>query len=69
MVQAAQDEYFTEHAPDGMIIRADHRIAIVAGYLTAEVTRTSAFHYMHPEDVDCALKAQSLSKWFLENEF
>lgn len=61
MIQATKDEYFTQHTPTGTIIRTDHRIATVAGYMTGEVTGMSAFDYIHPEDQEFALKAQSLS--------
>ncbi len=65
-MQAVQDEYVTQHTTTGTIMQTDHRIAIIAGYLTGEVTGMSAYDYVYKEDLEYTLKAQSLSKLVLE---
>ena len=65
IMQAVQDEYVTQHTPTGTIIQTDHRIAIIAGYMTGEVTGMSAYDYVYGEDLEYTLKAQSLSKFLL----
>lgn len=62
IMQAVQDEYITQHSTTGTIIQTDHRIAVIAGYLTGEVTGMSAYDYVYSEDLEYTLKAQSLSK-------
>lgn len=47
----AYSEYWTRHLMDGRIVQVDQSISLVAGYMTEEVTGTSAFFYMHKEDV------------------
>lgn len=47
----AYSEYWTRHLIDGRIVQCDQSISLVAGYLTEEVTGTSAFFFMHKEDV------------------
>ncbi|XP_031789580.1 circadian locomoter output cycles protein kaput isoform X3 [Nasonia vitripennis] len=51
VLEANKNEYFTRHLPDGRIIFCDHRISIIAGYMSDEVSGTSAFKFMHKEDV------------------
>ncbi|XP_057381265.1 neuronal PAS domain-containing protein 2-like [Daphnia carinata] len=60
IMQAVQDEYVTQHTTTGTIMQTDHRIAIIAGYLTGEVTGMSAYDYVYKEDLEYTLKAQSL---------
>ena len=62
-MQATQDEYVTQHLTSGTIIQTDHRIAVIAGYLSGEVTGMSAYDYVYPEDLEYTLKAQSLSEY------
>lgn len=62
MMQAVQDEYYTQHTTTGTIIRTDQRIATIAGYFSGEVTGMSAHDYIFTEDLEYTLKAQSLSK-------
>lgn len=47
----AHSEYWTRHLIDGRIVQVDQSISLVAGYMTEEVTGTSAFFFMHKEDV------------------
>ena len=61
IMQAVQDEYITQHTTAGTIIRTDHRIAVIAGYMSGEVTGMSAYDYVYSEDLEYTLKAQSLS--------
>ncbi|XP_043285664.1 hypoxia-inducible factor 1-alpha-like isoform X2 [Venturia canescens] len=51
LLEANKEEYVTRHLVDGRIIFCDHRISVVAGYMTHEVSGMSAFKYMHAEDV------------------
>lgn len=51
LLEANKDEYVTRHLPDGRIIFCDHRISVVAGYMSEEVSGLSAFGFMHKEDV------------------
>lgn len=44
-------EYWTRHLIDGRIVQCDQSISLAAGYMTEEVTGTSAFVFMHKEDV------------------
>ncbi len=62
IMQAVQDEYVTQHTTTGTIIQTDHRIAVIAGYLSGEVTGMSAYDYVFKEDLEYTLKAQKLSK-------
>jgi hypothetical protein len=62
IMQAVQDEYVTQHTTTGTIIQTDHRIAVIAGYLSGEVTGMSAYDYVYGEDLEYTLKAQKLSK-------
>lgn len=48
---AAYSEYWTRHLIDGRIVQVEQSISLVAGYMTEEVTGTSAFFFMHKEDV------------------
>ncbi|XP_014613092.1 PREDICTED: uncharacterized protein LOC106791735 [Polistes canadensis] len=51
ITDANKEEYVTRHLVDGRIIYCDHRISIVAGYMSEEVSGMSAFKYMHKDDV------------------
>ncbi|KAK0178050.1 hypothetical protein PV328_002035 [Microctonus aethiopoides] len=51
LFEANKQEYVTRHLLDGRIVFSDHRIAVVAGYMTEEVSGTNAFSFMHKEDV------------------
>ncbi|KAK6627618.1 hypothetical protein RUM44_010096 [Polyplax serrata] len=51
LLEAKKEEYVTRHEPSGKMIYIDHRIAIVAGYLSEEVLGLSAFNFMHKDDV------------------
>lgn len=60
LVESTKDEYITRHTMDGKILYTDHRISFVTGLMPGEVMGTSAFHYMHPEDVMWSLVAHKL---------
>ncbi|XP_020296520.1 circadian locomoter output cycles protein kaput-like isoform X2 [Pseudomyrmex gracilis] len=45
-----KDEYVTRHLVDGRIIYCDHRISLIAGYMSEEVSGENAFKYMHKDD-------------------
>lgn len=47
----AYSEYWTRHLVDGRIVQCDQSISLAIGYMTEEVTGTSAFVFMHKEDV------------------
>ncbi|KOB74415.1 Methoprene tolerant protein 1 [Operophtera brumata] len=47
----AYSEYWTRHMIDGRIVQCDQSISLAVGYMTDEVTGTSAFVFMHKEDV------------------
>lgn len=47
----AYSEYWTRHLIDGRIVQCDQSISLAVGYMTEEVTGTSAFVFMHKEDV------------------
>lgn len=47
----AYSEYWTRHLIDGRIVQCDQSISLVAGYMTDEVNGTSAFVFMHKDDV------------------
>lgn len=47
----AYSEYWTRHLVDGRIVQCDLNISLATGYMTEEVTGTSAFVFMHKEDV------------------
>lgn len=49
-MDANKDEYVTRHLVDGRIIYCDHRVSVVAGYLSEEVSGLSAFSFMHKDD-------------------
>ncbi|XP_063986189.1 circadian locomoter output cycles protein kaput-like isoform X2 [Diachasmimorpha longicaudata] len=51
LLEATKEEYVTRHLVDGRIIFCDHRISIVAGYMSEEVSGANAFRYMHKDDV------------------
>ncbi|XP_017762707.1 PREDICTED: aryl hydrocarbon receptor nuclear translocator-like protein 2 isoform X2 [Eufriesea mexicana] len=50
IIDANKDEYITRHLVDGRIIYCDHRVSVVAGYLSEEVSGMSAFGFMHRDD-------------------
>ncbi|EFN85711.1 Neuronal PAS domain-containing protein 2 [Harpegnathos saltator] len=50
IIDANKDEYVTRHLIDGRIIYCDHRVSVVAGYLSEEVSGLSAFAFMHKDD-------------------
>ncbi|CAL7935902.1 unnamed protein product [Xylocopa violacea] len=50
IIDANKDEYITRHLVDGRIIYCDHRVSVVAGYLSEEVSGMSAFSFMHKSD-------------------
>lgn len=50
IIDANKDEYITRHLVDGRIIYCDHRVSVVAGYLSEEVSGMSAFSFMHKKD-------------------
>lgn len=47
----AYSEYWTRHLVDGRIVQCDQSISLALGYMTEEVTGTSAFVFMHKDDV------------------
>lgn len=51
LIEACRYEYKTRHLIDGRIVQCDHRISVVAGYLTTEVSGLSPFTFMHKDDV------------------
>ncbi|XP_069955507.1 neuronal PAS domain-containing protein 2-like isoform X3 [Cherax quadricarinatus] len=60
LVESTQDEYITRHGMDGKILYTDHRISFVTGLMPTEVIGTSAFNYMHPDDMMWSVVAQKL---------
>ncbi|XP_076670678.1 uncharacterized protein LOC143369986 isoform X2 [Andrena cerasifolii] len=50
IMDANKNEYVTRHLVDGRIIYCDHRVSVVAGYLSEEVSGLSAFSFMHKDD-------------------
>ncbi|XP_050666152.1 aryl hydrocarbon receptor nuclear translocator-like protein 1 [Leptidea sinapis] len=48
---SAYSEYWTRHLIDGRIVQCDQSISLAAGYMIEEVTGTSAFVFMHKDDV------------------
>jgi PAS domain-containing protein len=52
---------------DGRIIFCDHRISIVAGYMSEEVSGTSAFKFMHKDDVRWTIVVLRHSKFFVSS--
>ncbi|KAK9884917.1 hypothetical protein WA026_009154 [Henosepilachna vigintioctopunctata] len=57
LLDASRDEYITRHLVDGRIINCDHRISLVAGYMTDEVAGLSAFKFMHKDDLHFVIVA------------
>lgn len=51
LAPTSYSEYWTRHLVDGRIVQCDQSISLAAGYMTEEVTGTSAFVFMHKEDV------------------
>ncbi|XP_068213142.1 uncharacterized protein [Palaemon carinicauda] len=60
LVESTQDEYITRHGMDGKILYTDHRISFVTGLMPTEVVGTSAFTYMHQDDILWSIVAQKL---------
>ncbi|KAK7073111.1 hypothetical protein SK128_001554, partial [Halocaridina rubra] len=60
LIESTQDQYITRHGMDGRILYTDHRISFVTGLMPSEVVGTSAFTYMHQEDVLWSIVAQKL---------
>lgn len=50
IMDANKDEYVTRHLVDGRIIYCDHRVSVVAGYMSEEVSGLNAFAFMHKDD-------------------
>lgn len=65
LLEANKNEYFTRHLVNGEIVFCDHRISIVAGYMSDEVIRNSAFKFMHKDDVRWTIVALRDSKFLL----
>lgn len=57
LLEATKEEYITRHEPTGKMTYIDHRVAIVAGYMSEEVLGQSAFNFMHKDDVTWAMIA------------
>ncbi|CAG5081433.1 Similar to Arntl: Aryl hydrocarbon receptor nuclear translocator-like protein 1 (Mus musculus) [Cotesia congregata] len=57
LYEANKQEYITRHLVDGRIVFSDHRIALVAGYMSEEVSGVNAFRFMHKDDVMWAITA------------
>ncbi|XP_029660268.1 aryl hydrocarbon receptor nuclear translocator-like isoform X2 [Formica exsecta] len=51
IMDANRDEYMTRHLVDGRIVYCDHRVSVVAGYLSEEVSGLNAFAFMHKADL------------------
>ncbi|CAL4158452.1 unnamed protein product, partial [Meganyctiphanes norvegica] len=58
LMESIQDEYITRHQMDGKILYTDHRISFVTGLMPGEVLGSSAFNYMHSEDMLWSIVAQ-----------
>ncbi|XP_012542049.1 aryl hydrocarbon receptor nuclear translocator-like protein 2 isoform X4 [Monomorium pharaonis] len=50
ILDASKSEYWTRHLVDGRIICCDHRVSVVAGYLSEEIQGLNAFAFMHKDD-------------------
>ncbi|KAL3280019.1 hypothetical protein HHI36_017527 [Cryptolaemus montrouzieri] len=57
LLDISRNEYVTRHLVDGRIISCDHRISLIAGYMTDEVSGLSAFKFMHKDDVRWVITA------------
>ncbi|XP_074101770.1 uncharacterized protein LOC141529196 isoform X2 [Cotesia typhae] len=57
LYEANKQEYITRHLVDGRIVFSDHRIALIAGYMSEEVSGVNAFRFMHKDDVMWAITA------------
>ncbi|XP_064082087.1 circadian locomoter output cycles protein kaput-like isoform X2 [Macrobrachium nipponense] len=60
LTESNHDEYITRHTMDGKILYTDHRISFVTGLMPSEVLGTSAFKYMHSEDMVWSMVAHKL---------
>lgn len=67
LIEACRYEYKTRHLIDGRIVQCDHRISVVAGYLTTEVSGLSPFTFMHKDDVRWVIVALRQSKFLSIN--
>lgn len=65
LLEAFKDQYLTRHLIDGRIVSCDHRISLIAGYMTEEVSGLSAFKFMHRDDVRWVMIALRQSKLLL----
>lgn len=60
LTESNHDEYITRHTMDGKILYTDHRISFVTGLMPSEVLGTSAFKYMHSDDMVWSMVAHKL---------
>ncbi|XP_024085192.1 aryl hydrocarbon receptor nuclear translocator-like protein 1 isoform X2 [Cimex lectularius] len=51
LIEATREEWVSRHLIDGTIVFSDHRISVVSGYMSDEVTGIHGFRYMHQDDV------------------
>lgn len=58
----------TRHLVDGRIIYCDHRISLIAGYMSEEVSGENAFKYMHKDDFRWTMIGLRQSKIFLNKK-
>jgi len=63
IIDANKNEYVTRHLLDGHIIYCDHRVSIVAGYMSEEVTGANAFKFMHKDDSKWTILGLRQSKY------
>lgn len=68
-ITSSKDEYFTRHLIDGRIIFCDQRISMVTGYMSEEVSGSSAFKFMHREDVKWTIVALRHSMLFFTDVY
>jgi len=68
IIDANKNEYVTRHLLDGHIIYCDHRVSIVAGYMSEEVTGANAFKFMHKDDSKWTILGLRQSKVFVSSE-
>lgn len=64
IMDANKDEYVTRHLVDGRIIYCDHRVSVVAGYMSEEVSGLNAFAFMHKDDFRWTMIGLRQSKRF-----
>lgn len=63
IMDANRDEYMTRHLVDGRIVYCDHRVSVVAGYLSEEVSGLNAFAFMHKADLRWTMVGLRQSKF------